>query len=86
MEICTILPLRPLNTDIVRQHPGDPYAAVGCSDQCYRNPNIYVAARPRVGLFLLCHKAAGYVFKRSLRIHSNEAAHRGKEGGEVATF
>ena len=77
----TVLPLRYFNTDILRRNPGSQYAAVVISDQCYCNPNPYVAPRSRVGLFPLCRKAAGYEFKRSLRLHVDEAVHRYNEGG-----
>ena len=82
----TVLPLWSLNTDISFWHPGTPYAAVGCSDQWYCHPTLYIAARPRVGMFPLCRKAAGYTLRRSLRLHAKEAIHQDDKWGEVATL
>ena len=59
---------------------------MGCYEKCYSNSTIYVAACTRVGLFPLRHEAAGYVFKHSLRIHSEEAVYRYEKGGEMAAL
>ena len=84
METGTVLPLNPLNTDILRQHPVIPNAEVGQSDQCYFHHILNVSARPRVGLFPFCCEANGYVFKRSLRLHIKGAFHRDEKGLELA--
>ena len=57
---------------------------VGCYDHNYVNPTLYLDARPIVGLFPFCFRAAGCEFKRDLRLHIKEAVHRDYEGGEVA--
>ena len=81
MEAAAVLTLWLFNTDIMCQHLGDPYTVVGCSDQGYGNPNIYIAVRAGVGVFTFCYKTAGYVFKRSLFLHTKEAVHQDSEGG-----
>ena len=50
MEASTVLPLGPMYTDLDRGHPGTPDAAVFWTDQCDGRSNIYVIARPIVGL------------------------------------
>ena len=81
-----VLPLRSLNTDIVRRHPGSTDSGVSLSDQCYCNPTLYVDAHTRLGMFPLHCKAEGYAFKRSLRLHSEEAVHRDEKGGQVVAL
>ena len=56
---------------------------MGCSKNCYFHPTIYVAARPRVGIFTLFREAAGYAFKRSPCLHAEDAIHRDDQGIEV---
>ena len=86
MEIGTNLPLWLLNTDLARRKPGTPDAAMGCFDQCYCCPTIYIAVRTKVEVFTLHCEAYGCAFKRSLRLHSKEAIHRDVKGGGVGTL
>ena len=86
METGPLLPLQSLHTAIVRWNPGSPDTAVGFSYQGYGNPSLYVVARADVGIFPLCRKAAGYTFKRILRLHVKEAFHRYDKGGEVSAL
>ena len=81
MDTVTVHPLWSLNTELTRWHPRIPDAAVVCSDLCICHPTLYVAARSRVGLLPLCCDAAVYAFKRSLRLHIEEAIHRYDEWG-----
>ena len=64
--VSTVLPLRLLNTDIYWWHPGTLDASVGWYNQWYFWPTLYVAAHPRVGLFPLCCKSAGYLWLLSI--------------------
>ena len=75
MEDGPVIPLRLLHTDLVCRKPGALDTEVGRSGQVYYNPTLYVAARPQVGLFPFRRKAAGCVFKCSLRLHAQEALH-----------
>ena len=84
METSAVSPLWLLNANIVRQNPRRPYEAVEYYAQCYWHPNIYIASRPRVGLFPLRRESDGYAFKRSLRLQSEEAVHKYDKGVEVA--
>ena len=59
---------------------------VGCSDQCNYYPTIYLAARPRVGLFQLHRGAVGYAFKSRPRLHTEEAIYRYNKWGEVVAL
>ena len=67
--------------DPVRWHLGAPDAAVGGTDQGDGQPTIDVAVRPQVGMILFRHEAAGYAFKRSLHLHSEEVIHQHGKGG-----
>ena len=86
VEAGTVLTLRPMNTDISCWHPGTTDAVVGWSDQCNLHPNLYADAHSWVGLLPLRCEAAGYVFKRSLRLHTKEAVHRYRKWVEAVTL
>ena len=77
MEAGTIFSMWLLHTNLVRRHPRAPDTEVGRSVQCYDKRTLYVDTRPR---------ASGYVFKPSLRLHSEEASHKEDEGGEVSAL
>ena len=49
-------------------------------------PTHDVAAHPLVGLLTFHCKAAGYLFKHSLRLHSDESIHQHDKGREVTTL
>ena len=86
VEPRAILPLRPLNADPVRWHPGSLYAALGGAHQSDRNPTLDVSTRLRVGLLPLGGQATGYTFQGSRHLHPQQPFHRGNKGGEVPTL
>ena len=71
---------------IVSRHLGAPDTKVGCFDQSYDNPNIYLSTYLIVGMFPFRRDADGCMFKRSLRLYSKEAFHQCDKGEEVAVL
>ena len=59
VEPGAIFPLRGMDTNILRQHPGPTDATVCGLHQSYGNPTPDVSPRPGVGLPHLCFKVAG---------------------------
>ena len=65
-----VFPLRLLDDNILRRHPGPLDSPVCGPHQSDGDTDIYVSARPRVGLPPLCCKAAGYPFQGSRCLHN----------------
>ena len=86
VDVSPVLPLRLLQTDLVRRQSGSLDKVVDHPDQGYGNTTIHASTRLWVGLFKFCCEENGYAFKPSLHLHTKEAFHRDNKGGEVADF
>ena len=61
-----VFPLRALDANIVRWHPGPMDASVCGPHQSDSKPTLDVSAHPRVGLTTLCCKATGHPYRVSV--------------------
>ena len=59
-------------TNLSNGHLGTSDAAAQYTDRCDAPPTLYIVARPRVGLIPLSYKADGYMFQRSLCLHTKQ--------------
>ena len=85
VEPGAIFPLRALDSDLVRQHPGPPDATVCGLHQIDGDPTIDVSAHPGVGLPPLCCKEAGYLFQGIQRLHTEYPINGGDKGRKNST-
>ena len=81
-----VLPLQPLETNLVRRHLVTPDTPVCGPHQIDGDPTIDVSARPRVGFPPLFGEATGYPFKGSRCLHTQKPFNGGNEGREVLTL
>ena len=65
-----VLPLQPLETNLVRRHLVTPDTPVCGPHQIDGDPTIDVSARPRVWLPPFCGEATGYTFKVIRCLHT----------------
>ena len=86
MEARPVLSLCPLHIDLVQRNPGSSDTAVGCYCQGYGKTAIYVDTSSGVGMFPIRREAAGYAFKRSLRLHAENAVHQEYGGGYISAL
>ena len=70
VEAGSVLPLRAMEYNIVRRHPGTPDALVCGPHQSASDTTLDVSARSGVGFPPIFYEAAGCLFQGSCRLHN----------------